>query len=98
VNEAQRINDQETSMKNRRTAQSHPRHRVFQRLFAVGAFEASPGDLSLAWAQPAAALVEIVRRPHIREKIFARGWQVASTSPEGLENRVRTDTRRMRLQ
>ncbi len=43
-----------------------------------------------------AALAEIVRRPEIRDKIFALGWQVAGTSAEGLANRVRVDTARMR--
>lgn len=43
-----------------------------------------------------AALAEIVRRPEIRDKIFAQGWQVAGTSAEGLANRVRVDTARMR--
>ncbi len=42
------------------------------------------------------ALTEIVRRPDVREKIFAQGWQVVGTSPEGLAHRVRVDTQRMR--
>ncbi|MDM7948141.1 tripartite tricarboxylate transporter substrate-binding protein [Hydrogenophaga sp.] len=42
-----------------------------------------------------ALLVEIVRRPEVREKILAQGWQVTGTSPEGLANRIRTDTAAM---
>lgn len=41
------------------------------------------------------ALVEIVRRPEIRDRLFTLGWQVAGTSPEGLSNRVKVDTARM---
>lgn len=44
----------------------------------------------------AAALAEIVRRPEVRQKLFAQGWQVAGTAPEGLAQRVRTDTARMK--
>jgi tripartite-type tricarboxylate transporter receptor subunit TctC len=40
-------------------------------------------------------LVEIVRRPEVREKILAQGWQVTGTSPEGLANRIRIDTAAM---
>ncbi|MBS3962705.1 MAG: hypothetical protein KGZ61_12860 [Sandarakinorhabdus sp.] len=46
--------------------------------------------------QVSVALAEIVRRPSVREQIFAQGWQVVGTSPEGLEHRVRVDTQRMR--
>ena len=42
-----------------------------------------------------AALVDIVRRPDVRDRLFTLGWQVAGTSPEGLANRVRLDTVRM---
>ncbi len=41
-------------------------------------------------------LTEIVRRPEVREKIFIQGWQVAGTSAEGLANRIKTDTAKMR--
>ena len=43
-----------------------------------------------------ALLAEIVRRPEIREKLYAQGWQVAGTSAEGLARRIELDTRRMR--
>ena len=43
----------------------------------------------------AALLAEIVRRPEMRQKILAQGWQVAGTSPEGLANRIRKDTASM---
>ena len=43
----------------------------------------------------AALLVEIVRRPEIRQAILNQGWQVAGTSPEGLAQRIRTDTAAM---
>lgn len=45
--------------------------------------------------QVAAALVDIVRRPDMRQKIFGLGWQVAGTSPEGLANRIKVDTAQM---
>lgn len=43
-----------------------------------------------------ALLAEIVRRPEIREKLFAQGWQVAGASAEGLARRIQLDTRQMR--
>lgn len=43
----------------------------------------------------AALLAEIVRRPEMRQKILAQGWQVAGTSSEGLANRIRKDTAAM---
>ncbi len=58
---------------------------------------AAPARMNPAHIQRvSAALAEIVRRPEIREKIFTQGWQVAGTSAEGLANRVRVDTARMR--
>jgi tripartite-type tricarboxylate transporter receptor subunit TctC len=44
----------------------------------------------------AGLLTQIVRRPDVREKIFQQGWQVAGTSPQGLANRVRVDTEKMK--
>jgi tripartite-type tricarboxylate transporter receptor subunit TctC len=35
---------------------------------------------------------EIVRAPDMRERLFQQGWQVAGTAPEGLANRMRSDT------
>ncbi len=58
---------------------------------------AAPARMNPAHIQRVSvALTEIVRRPDIREKIFSQGWQVAGTSPEGLANRIRLDTQRMR--
>ncbi len=37
-------------------------------------------------------IVEIVRMPEVRQKLFQQGWQVAGTSPEGLANRVKQET------
>ena len=42
-----------------------------------------------------ALLSEIARRPEVREKLFAQGWQVAGTSAEGLANRMKADTQTM---
>lgn len=57
---------------------------------------AAPNSLPKAHVkQLAALLTEIVRRPEIREKILAQGWQVTGTSPEGLANRMRLDTAAM---
>jgi tripartite-type tricarboxylate transporter receptor subunit TctC len=37
-------------------------------------------------------IAEIARTPDVRQKLFAQGWQVAGTSPEGLANRIRSET------
>jgi tripartite-type tricarboxylate transporter receptor subunit TctC len=37
-------------------------------------------------------IVEISRMPEVRQKLFQQGWQVAGTSPEGLTNRIRSET------
>jgi len=37
-------------------------------------------------------LSEIVRTPEMRQRLFQQGWQVAGTAPQGLANRIRTDT------
>lgn len=34
----------------------------------------------------------IVRSPEMRQRMFAQGWQVVGSSPEGLANRMRQDT------
>ncbi|TSE31252.1 Bug family tripartite tricarboxylate transporter substrate binding protein [Tepidimonas charontis] len=44
----------------------------------------------------ATALAEIVRRPAVRQQLFAQGWQAVGTAPEGLAHRMRADTERMR--
>ena len=57
---------------------------------------AAPNSLPKAdVAKLAGLLTEIVRRPEVRERIVALGWQVAGTSPEGLANRIRKDTATM---
>ncbi|UCU93030.1 Bug family tripartite tricarboxylate transporter substrate binding protein [Hydrogenophaga taeniospiralis] len=54
---------------------------------------AAPNSLPKAHVNRLAALLaEIVRRPEIRQKILAQGWQVAGTSSEGLANRIKLDT------
>ncbi|OLP05785.1 bug family protein [Rhodoferax antarcticus ANT.BR] len=35
---------------------------------------------------------EIARSPEVREKLFQQGWQVVGSSPEGLANRITSDT------
>lgn len=44
-------------------------------------------------ARLAALLGEIARTPEVRERLFAQGWQVAGTSPEGLAHRIAADVR-----
>ncbi|TNF51453.1 MAG: tripartite tricarboxylate transporter substrate binding protein [Burkholderiales bacterium] len=57
---------------------------------------AAPNSLPRAHVQRLSALItEIVRREDIRQKIFAQGWQVAGTSPEGLARRMQSDARAM---
>jgi tripartite-type tricarboxylate transporter receptor subunit TctC len=43
-------------------------------------------------AKLSAALVEAARTPESRGRLFAAGWQMAGTAPEGLANRMRADT------
>jgi tripartite-type tricarboxylate transporter receptor subunit TctC len=57
---------------------------------------AAPNSLPKAHVNRLATLLaDIVRQPEVRQKILAQGWQVAGTSPEGLANRVKTDTAAM---
>jgi tripartite-type tricarboxylate transporter receptor subunit TctC len=57
---------------------------------------AAPNSLPKAHVNRLAALLtDIVRREDIRQKIFAQGWQVAGTSPEGLRRRIESDTATM---
>jgi tripartite-type tricarboxylate transporter receptor subunit TctC len=57
---------------------------------------AAPNSLPKAHVKRLSALlVDIVRRPEVREKILAQGWQVTGTAPEGLANRIRIDTAAM---
>ena len=54
---------------------------------------AGPASMPAALRQRLSTLVsEIVRSPEVRQKLFQQGWQVAGTSPEGLANRIKTDT------
>ena len=43
-------------------------------------------------AKLATAFSEIARSPEVRTKLFQQGWQVVGTSPEGLANRIKSDT------
>lgn len=43
-------------------------------------------------AKLASAFSEIARSPDVRTKLFQQGWQVVGTSPEGLANRIKSDT------
>jgi tripartite-type tricarboxylate transporter receptor subunit TctC len=36
---------------------------------------------------------EIVRAPEMRARLFQQGWQVVGSSPEGLRNRIESDTK-----
>lgn len=57
---------------------------------------AAPNSLPNAHVNKLATLLtEIVRREEIRQKIFAQGWQVAGTGPEGLARRIKSDTAAM---
>ena len=57
---------------------------------------AAPNSLPKAHVQRLSDLItDIVRREDIRQKIFAQGWQVAGTSPEGLARRMQSDARAM---
>lgn len=35
---------------------------------------------------------EITRSAEIRQKLFAQGWQVVGSAPDGLANRIQSDT------
>ena len=41
----------------------------------------------------ASAVNAIVRGPEMRQRLFQQGWQVVGASPEGLKNRIASDTR-----
>ena len=43
-------------------------------------------------AKLSTAFSEIARSPEVRTKLFQQGWQVVGTSPEGLANRIKSDT------
>jgi tripartite-type tricarboxylate transporter receptor subunit TctC len=53
---------------------------------------AAPASLPKPVLDRLAVLVsEIVRGPEMRQKLFAQGWQVVGSSPQGLANRMRQD-------
>jgi tripartite-type tricarboxylate transporter receptor subunit TctC len=39
-----------------------------------------------------AVVSDIVRAPEMRARLFQQGWQVVGSSPEGLHNRIQSDT------
>ncbi|MBE7940294.1 MULTISPECIES: tripartite tricarboxylate transporter substrate-binding protein [Ramlibacter] len=54
---------------------------------------AAPASMPVARVARLSALAaEIVRRPQVRQQLFAQGWQVAGTSAEGLARRMKADT------
>lgn len=58
---------------------------------------AAPRSLPTAHVLKVAnALVDVVRQPDVRAKLFQQGWQVVGTNPEGLARRIANDTARMR--
>ena len=46
-------------------------------------------------ARLAALISDIARTPDVRAKLFQQGWQAVGSSPEGLANRIQTDTAAM---
>ena len=57
---------------------------------------AAPASMPQAHIDKVAkAVVEIVRRPDIRQRLFNQGWQAVGTAPEGLAKRIRSDTAQM---
>lgn len=56
---------------------------------AVAAPKAMPSALV---ARLATLVSDLARSPEIRQKLFAQGWQVVGSSPEGLANRIQVDS------
>lgn len=55
---------------------------------------AAPASMPAARAQALGELVaEMMRRETIRNTLFAQGWQVAGTTPDGLKHRIDADVR-----
>ena len=55
---------------------------------------AAPASMPAAVASKLSALVsDIVRAPDMRARLFQQGWQVVGSSPEGLRNRIESDTK-----
>jgi tripartite-type tricarboxylate transporter receptor subunit TctC len=44
-------------------------------------------------ARLAGLVSDIARSPEVRQKLYAQGWQVVGSSPEGLAKRIQADTR-----
>jgi tripartite-type tricarboxylate transporter receptor subunit TctC len=54
---------------------------------------AAPKNLPAPIVAKLSALInEIIRTPEVRQKLFQQGWQVVGSSPEGLANRIQSDT------
>jgi tripartite-type tricarboxylate transporter receptor subunit TctC len=54
---------------------------------------AAPKAMPSAMVSKLATLIsDIARTPDVRQKLFALGWQVVGSSPEGLAKRVASDT------
>lgn len=54
---------------------------------------AAPNSMPKPIAEKVAALIaEVTRAPEVRGKLLTQGWQAAGTTPEGLANRVKSDT------
>ncbi len=54
---------------------------------------AAPASMPRAHVDKLAAAVSgIVRAPEMRQRLFQQGWQAIGSSPEGLKNRIRSDT------
>jgi tripartite-type tricarboxylate transporter receptor subunit TctC len=54
---------------------------------------AAPASMPTAVANKLSAVVsDIVRAPEMRARLFQQGWQVVGSSPEGLRNRIQSDT------
>jgi tripartite-type tricarboxylate transporter receptor subunit TctC len=55
---------------------------------------AAPKAMPAALVTPLAALLsQLSRSPEVRQKLFAHGWQVVGSSPEGLTHRIQADNR-----
>ena len=54
---------------------------------------AAPTTMPKAIVAHLSALIsDIVRTPEMRQKLFIQGWQAVGSSPEGLSNRIKSDT------
>jgi tripartite-type tricarboxylate transporter receptor subunit TctC len=54
---------------------------------------AAPTSMPRAIVAHLSALIsDIVRTPEMRQKLFIQGWQAVGSSPEGLANRIKSDT------